>query len=313
VNIVTVTLNAAIDQTIEVSHLVRGKVNRAGKVRSDAGGKGVNVASCLADWGSHGVVTGILGRENAAIFEELFAKKHLDDRFLRMAGPTRTNIKVVDDGETTDINLPGLNVSEADLHAVMEAVKGATSEGGIAVLAGSLPEGCESAHYARYLAELPSRGLKVVLDASGPPLASALAGSVLPFAVKPNRHELAEWAGEPLEDEASLLAAARRLHERGVALVVVSRGAEGALFVSAEGVRSASFSLEPKFVATTVGAGDAMVAGIVAGLCEGADLSTIARISTAFAVAKLGTVGAHLPARAVVLDIASRIDVRSVA
>ena len=105
--IATVTFNPAIDQTITLDRLIPGEVHRARSVRQDAGGKGVNVASCLADWGASVSVFGLLGQDNATLFETLFEQKAIDDRFVRVGGDTRVNMKIVDDTDTTDINMSG--------------------------------------------------------------------------------------------------------------------------------------------------------------------------------------------------------------
>ena len=306
-NIVTLTLNPAIDETVTLDRLVRGAVHRAGSVRHDAGGKGVNVASCLADWGVAATAAGVLGRDNAVIFEVLFAAKGITDRCVRVDGGSRTNIKLVDDGETTDINLPGPVVTPQALAAVDAVLSEIVAPGTLVVAAGSLPPGCPADLYAALVARLAARGARMLLDASGPALAAALAAPVLPFAVKPNRHELAEWRGRALDTLADVVAEARALHAAGVALVVVSMGEAGALFVSAEGALVAR--LPAVRLASTVGAGDAMVAGIAAALAEGAGLERIARLTTAFAVAKLGRIGPHLPERATVDGLAAEVTI----
>ena len=129
--IVTVTLNPAIDQTITVEHLRLGSVQRAQAVQFNAGGKGVNVASCLADWGMPVVAAGILGAANAAPFEALFAAKGIADRFIRAPGETRTNIKIADvvTGTTTDINLPGLTFDDETYDMVLDVLRREVVEG----------------------------------------------------------------------------------------------------------------------------------------------------------------------------------------
>ena len=308
--VVTVTLNPAIDQTVMLDALQLGIVNRAASARIDAGGKGVNVASCLADWGIKAVVTGLLGRSNASVFETLFDAKRIDDRFLRLSGETRTNIKIVDrDGATTDINLPGLKANAGDLNAVSRALGDICSADMLAVLSGSLPSGLPDDAYVELLKVVAGKGARAVLDTSGAPLNAALKASksALPYAIKPNRHELEAWAGRPLKTSADLLTAAQQLRALGVALVVVSQGEDGALFVSGEGALRA---IAPSITTTsTVGAGDAMVAGLTAALLAKADLETTARLATGFAGAKLGLPGPNLPDRRTVdeLAIATRI------
>ncbi|MDQ1231189.1 1-phosphofructokinase [Sphingomonas sp. SORGH_AS_0879] len=305
--IATVTFNPAIDQTITLDRLVPGEVHRARSIRQDAGGKGVNVASCLADWGAPVTTFGLLGEGNAALFEMLFEQKAIQDRFIRIAGDTRVNMKIVDDTDTTDINMSGPVVGEADVAQVTQGVAAFAGEAALIVLSGSLPPGCDPILYAEMVATLTARGARVLLDTSGAPLTQALRADVLPMIVKPNRRELAAWADTSLETMADVVGCAIALHRRGVALVVVSMGGDGALFVSEEGALVAH--LPAGALASTVGAGDAMVAGLAAGIAEGAGLERIARLSTAFAVAKLGRLGPHLPDLATIDALAAQVTI----
>ncbi|KAB1072128.1 1-phosphofructokinase [Methylobacterium planeticum] len=313
--VVTLTLNPAIDQTVTLARLTPGAVHRASAVRNDAGGKGVNVACCLADWGVPVAATGILGQDNAAPFEQLLLQKGIDDRFVWIPGETRTNLKLLDEsrGDTTDVNLPGLAISPGTLDAVRAVLADMTAPGALAVLAGSLPRGVPPEVYAGLGDLLKARGARVVLDASGPALAVALAAApaALPYAIKPNRHELEDWAGHPLATLPEVVTAARALQARGIPLVVVSLGPEGALFVSATEMLHAQ---PPALrVASTVGAGDALVAGLVAGLHAGAPLPDVARLALAFAAGKLTQPGANLPGRDTVRALAETIRIEAVA
>jgi 1-phosphofructokinase len=170
----------------------------------------------------------------------------------------------------------------------------------VVVLAGSVPDGIEDRVYRDLVATLASRGARVVLDTSGMPLRAALAGEVdaLPYCIKPNRAELETLVGHPLPTVEDVGRAARDLVGRGVRLVVVSLGKDGALFADAGHTLQASLPLVSGV--STVGAGDAMVSGIVAALIGGVALEDVARLSTAFAVAKLGQKGPNLPSRGAV-------------
>ncbi|KMO23895.1 1-phosphofructokinase [Methylobacterium indicum] len=310
--ILTLTLNPAIDRTVTLDRLVPGAVHRARAMRDDAGGKGVNVASCLADWGVPITAAGVLGAGNAAVFEALFAAKGIADRCLRVAGETRTNLKLVDPAGTTDVNLPGLALDPASLDAVRAVLRAEAGPDTLAVLAGSLPAGAGTDLYAVLTAELKAGGTRVLLDASGAALAAALAAETLPDIVKPNRHELEEWAGRPLPTLADVVDAAADLVRRGIPLVVVSLGEDGAVFVRGQGAAvKALHALAPVVeVASTVGAGDALVAGLVAGLSADLALADTARLALAFAAGKLTRAGANLPDRAEIKGIARAIEVR---
>jgi 1-phosphofructokinase len=303
--VITVTLNPAIDQTISLARLDVGQVQQAEAVRYDAGGKGINVASCLADWGTKIIACGVLGADNDAAFQALFTAKSIDDRFIRIAGQTRMNIKLAHGGQTTDINLPGLTVQDAPLHECRTQLLEYAAPGRLFVLAGSLPSGVPAAFYHEMIAALAERGARVILDTSNAALFAALQGPVLPFCVKPNRHELEKLTGEALPTIPAVLHAARSLLRRGVGLVVVSLGEQGAIFVGPDAEWHAY--LPVLRCASSVGAGDAMVAGIVAALLEGADLARTARLATAFAAGKLGLTGAHLPAPSVIESLATAV------
>jgi len=292
--VVTVTLNPAIDLTVAVDRLVVGAVQRASAAVSNCGGKGVNVAGCLADWGVRVAITGVLGDANERAFDDFFADKGIVDLAVRAPGATRTNIKIADraSGETTDINLPGLKVSNDAFEAVRATLKGLIVPGRPVALSGSLPESLPDGAWATLAGDLATLGARVVLDTSGEPLAAALRSGHPIHALKPNRAELEALLGRGLPTMADLIAAAQSIVNRGVACVVVSLGADGALFVDRETALVAA--LPAKTVLSTVGAGDAMVAGICAALVEAAPLERVARLAVAFAASKLDRIGPHL-------------------
>lgn len=304
--VITVTLNPAIDQTITLDHLAVGHVQRARSVLLNAGGKGVNVAGCLADWGVPVAATGFLGADNQAPFTAFLAAKGIDDHFLRVPGETRTNIKIADlsAGETTDINLPGLTATGHDWAALTKGLARMVTPGALVVLGGSLPPGLPDHAYADLCALLTAAGARVVLDTSGAPLTAALASAgPKPWCIKPNRAELEDWAGRRLPDPEALLAAAADLLALGLGRVVISLGADGALFVDPG--QAVQVRLPPVQAVSTVGAGDAMVAGLTAAARVNAPLNQAARLAAAFACAKLAQVGPHLPDRAVVNHLAA--------
>lgn len=303
--VLTVTLNPAIDRTVTIANFTAGAVNRVEHMVQNPGGKGVNVAATLADAGHRVAVTGYLGRENCASFEDLFAHKGIGDHFVRIAGQTRVGIKIVDpaQGQTTDINFPGPAPQAADSEALLARLStialraGARANGAAwAVLAGSLPQGVPPTIYGELVALLKARGVRVALDSSGEPLRHALAAA--PQFVKPNIHELEALLGTTLPDSAAVLAAATRLLSQGVELVVISMGREGALFLRGDEVVRA----RPPAVTvqSTVGAGDAMVAGIVASQLRGLSLAETARLATAFSVDAISRIGAGLSAAAAI-------------
>lgn len=311
-NIVTLTLNASIDQTARVPNFTAGEVNRVTWEQSDAGGKGVNVASFLADFGHAIAVTGLLGADNPQLFLRLFSEKGLIDRFVRVPGQTRVNVKVVDEvlDQVTDINFPGVSVDDGAVAAVTGAVSALADEGAtVFVLSGSLPAGVPATIYRDLTAMLKARGCTVVLDTSGEGLAHAIAAG--PDVIKPNILELTELVGHPLDGDAAVVAAARGLRQHGIDLVAVSMGGRGAIFVDGG---AAVHAAPPKVaIKSTVGAGDAMVAGIVHGSLQRLGGEDRARLATAFSLGALGEIGPRLPPRAVIEALKDKVTTREIA
>ncbi|MFO7741783.1 MAG: 1-phosphofructokinase [Anaerolineae bacterium] len=292
--IATVTLNPAVDQTVKVDNFEPNTVNRGQSMQFDPGGKGVNVASFLADAGHRVAVTGFLGEENTHIFERLFARKGMADHFVRIPGRTRTGVKIVDPArqQTTDINMPGQAPPDQGVEALFETVDALSERCEWFVLTGSLPPGVPTDLYGRLIRRLKSREKRTVLDTSRDGLRDGVLGG--PTILKPNREELQQIVGQTLADHAAMERAARALREEhGIEIVVVSLGAEGALFIDGD---TSLLAVPPAVtVESTVGAGDAMVAGLVAGQTEGLSLTECARLSTAFSVGAITHIGASLP------------------
>ena len=297
-SIVTVTLNPAIDRTLTIDGFAVGKVNRVIAEQSHAAGKGVNVATMLADLapseGERVVVTGFLGADNARPFEELFASCRMNDQFIRVHGSTRVGIKIVDHGQTTDINFPGRAPTAGETETLLSRIDSLAGPNRWFVLCGSVPAGMDLDIYAQLIDRIHAVGGKILLDTSGAPLGPALARS--PDVVKPNIAELSEWIGHPLSSAEEVATAARqRLIERGVKIAVVSMGADGAVFIDQD---RALLAIPPNVqVRSTVGAGDVMVAGIVFGQSKGWSLERTAVLASSlgtYAVTRIG-VGLESP------------------
>jgi 1-phosphofructokinase len=306
--ITTVTLNPAIDQTVSIPDFAPGKVNRVVRSQSDPGGKGVNVAAFLSDYGLPVIVTGFLGEENRYIFERMFLEKGIDDRFVRIAGSTRVGIKIVDDlqQQTTDINFPGQAPTVQDVDTLFDIIQTLSGECGWFVLSGSIPAGMPASIYRELVERIQATGKQVALDTSGEGLQLAL--SAAPDLVKPNIDELEQLVGRQLPTRQAVVQAARSLIARGIKTVVVSMGSEGAIFVNA---REVVLALPPQVtVKSTVGAGDAMVAGTLAALAQGKSLAECSRLATAFAVMAISQIGSGLPSIEALEEITQQVDVQ---
>lgn len=295
-DIVTITLNPAIDQTVFLDQLTVGKVNRATRHRRQAGGKGVNVSSMLGGFGLASTATGFLGKDNTRIFTDLFKSKNIRDEFVRIPGETRTGIKIVDEAtrETTDVNFPGLVPTLPELQQFEKKLRKLVKPGRWFVVAGSLPVGIGPDFFEEILALLKRGGAKIAADTSGDALKIAIeSGADL---VKPNEHELAEFLGHDLPDFASRVDAAQRLQREKVPHVILSLGSEGALFISPE--KALMASAPPVKVVSTVGAGDSVLAGYLAGLITSRTATDRAKLATVFAWCALEDVRRQLPTAA---------------
>ncbi len=292
-SIVTVTMNPALDQTISVDDFHLGTVNRGQAMQVDPGGKGVNVASFLADAGYGVTVTGFLGEDNPELFERLCDQKGMADAFVRIPGRTRTGIKIVDQAQrqTTDINMPGTTPPHNAVITLRATLDALASRCDWFILSGSLPPGLPPDIYATLITRLNALGKHAVLDTSGRALCEGISAG--PTIVKPNVDELQQLVKRSLETPSEIERAGRQLLDHGISLVVVSMGARGAIFINAH----ASLLATPPRVSdvSSVGAGDAMVAGLVVGQIRGLDMAGCARLATAFSVGAVTRIGAHLP------------------
>jgi len=309
-SVATITLNPAIDKSVAIPNFTEGEVNRVIWEQSDPGGKGVNVASFLADLGFCTSVTGFIGVDNASIFEKLFHQKNMADHFVRIPGRTRVNVKIIDEVKKaiTDINYPGQSPTEQDLMDLKKKIHNLVFDHDWFVLSGSLPNGISTEFYGAVLKYLKNAGKYVVLDTSGDALRDAIVEG--PYVIKPNIAELEELLGKNLTTEQEVLSAAKSLVSDGIEYVIVSMGKEGAMFVS--GAETVVAVPPPIAVKSTVGAGDAMVAGFIAAKIKGFSLEDCARLSTATAMGALTQLGPKLAETKVLESYMQQINVRKI-
>jgi 1-phosphofructokinase len=305
--ILTLTLNPALDLTVELPRLDAGQVNRSDEMHTHAAGKGVNVAQVLADLGHQLTVSGFLGEDNLQTFETLFAKRGFVDAFIRVPGETRSNIKVAEqDGRITDINGPGPVVDAAAQQALLDRLVQIAPGHDAVVVAGSLPRGVTAQWLRELIERLNQLGLKVALDSSGEALREALKAS--PWLIKPNTEELADALGCEVVSHTAEAQAAARLHAQGIEHVVISHGADGVNWFS---VGSALHAAPPKVsVASTVGAGDSLLAGMLHGLLSADTPEQTLRTATAIAAMAVTQIGFGIHDRAQLAQLEQGVRVR---
>lgn len=287
--ITTICLNPALDRTVTVDSLVPGQVNRIRTSRTDVGGKGVNVAVVCRRLGLDARVIGCAGVDGYA---KLRAKAQTEDTgcdFHTVEGAIRVNTKVVslDGSGVTELNEPGPELSAEDLDVFFDMAVEAAADSDYVVLTGSLPPGCPAYTYRELI-----RLLKVpcILDVSGEAL--RLGVEAKPFLIKPNHHELAATVGRKLSSLSDIRRAAQQFVDQGVQHVIVSLGKDGALYVGTKG----SF-LAPEIpveVHSTVGAGDALVGGVLYGLSRYGSMREALRAGAAAGTASVMTEGTQL-------------------
>jgi 1-phosphofructokinase len=260
--IVTLTLNPSLDRTIEIPELVRGAMVRAGETRLDPGGKGVNVARALS---AHKLPTCAVvpcGGPEGRQLTELLEEEGIDVCAVPVTGHTRSNVSLVEpDGSVTKINEPGGELTPDDLERIMKAVLDTAATADWVVASGSLPPGVPDRFYYALGRRLTERGIRFAVDTSGPALSAALGAR--PALVKPNREELAEFAGFPIDSIADVVRATTAMREAGADTVLASLGADGAVLAEEQGAQHGESPVDRG--RSTVGAGDAMLAGYLAG------------------------------------------------
>lgn len=301
--VLTVTLNPALDLTVQLPALRLGEVNRSDNLQVHAAGKGLNVAQVLADLGHQLTVTGFLGEANAQPFEQLFAARGFADEFVRVAGETRSNIKLAEaDGRITDINGPGLEVGAAQRDELLARLERLVPGHELVVVAGSLPRGVEVPWFVELLQRLARLGARVALDTSGAALREGLALS--PWLIKPNEEELAQARDLDPADAQALADEARRLNAR-IEHVVMSQGAAGVSWFSPA---AAWHAQPPKVrVVSTVGAGDSLLAGMLHGLLAGWPAERTLAHATAIAAQAVGQVGFGITDRAQLAELEAAV------
>lgn len=288
--ITTVCMNPSFDKTASVKELSVGEVNRLRDMRVDVGGKGINVAVVLKRLNVPVRCVGCLGDTNSEGFLRMLQKDEIPFDYLSIPGEVRTNLKLVDESAKiiTEFNEPGVSLDEAQLASFVELLKDHASGSTHVVLSGRLPVGCAKNTYQRCMQAL--RDQNCVLDAAGEALLYGIKEK--PYLIKPNLPEIEAIMKKKLRTLRSLRDAALFMIDYGAQNVVISMGKYGAMFVNEQTTLFApALMVEAR---STVGAGDAMIGGIMAGLSEGAPLTDAFRWGVAAGAASVMTDGTQL-------------------
>jgi len=289
--ITTICLNPCFDKTVELDSLTLGGLNRVRNIRVDPGGKGINVAMDAQRLGLDVQCIGVMGEDGSAELSGMLDREGLRHRFLTVPGRVRTNLKVIQKGEkgTTELNETGTEIDSAHLKSFFELASEETRDSDIVVINGSLPPMSPKGTYRDLMLSL--EGKKCILDTEGPELELA-AKNAHPFLIKPNLHEMEVTLGLELRTMRSIRDAALLFLQLGVEHTVISMGSMGAMYVDHEKTLFApALRIDAK---CTVGAGDAMLAGMLLGYEKEGDMSRAFRYGVAAGAASVMTEGTQL-------------------
>jgi 1-phosphofructokinase len=312
--ILTVTPNPSVDVTLDIPALVRGAVHRITGQHQEPSGKGVNVTRALTRNGVTSVAVLPVGGAEGAELERLLRAEQITYVAVPVAGSVRRNISLTEaDGTATKVNAPGPMLHTDETEALLAAAAAAATGKEWVLGSGSLPPGAPVDFYTRLGEVVRASGARFALDSSGPALLAGLPAA--PDVIKPNVEELAEAVGHAVTTIGDAVQAARELINVGARSVVVSLGADGALLVDDVGVLHGEAPVpDPK---STVGAGDALLAGFLAGSVHApGDRALSLREAVAWGSAAVRVAGSHVPVitdadrAAVVLDAGPNLDRR---
>lgn len=305
--ILTITLNPAIDATIELEQLRIGEVNRQQNIQYHAAGKGLNVAQVLHDLGHELIVSGFLGTKNQTLFKQHFQTMQFDDQFIYIEGETRQNIKIAEQsGRMTDINGQGFQVSTEDKQALFKRIQQCSDSVDYVVIAGSLPLGFGVDDLKQLIQILHLQNKPVAVDTSGKALTAAIAMN--PWMIKPNTDELQESFGvlaESLDDQQQLFKSLNSQIEH----IVISMGEHGVHWLH----QNKAYAAHPPqvHVKSTVGAGDSLLAGMIHGLACQLPTDDILATATAIASHAVTQVGFRVPTPELLADLKQHTTIKT--
>jgi len=266
--IYTVTMNPAVDYTVKIPELVLGKVNRTEKEAYFFGGKGVNVSIVLHNLGIKSIALGFVAGFTGQFVRQGIYSLGIKNEFIEIpSGMTRINVKIKSDKET-DINSIGPAIPQDSVELLFKKME-KLKDGDYLVLAGAVPKNLDAEIYSDIIRHIKARNIHVIVDAVKEYLLNTLKHN--PFLVKPNRTELGQLFDREIHTEADIVFYAKKLQEMGARNVLVSIGDKGAVLVT-ENSKVICHDAPKGEVKNTVGAGDSLTAGFIAGYMQKKDL-----------------------------------------
>lgn len=266
--IYTVTLNPSIDYVIKVDKLTTGNINRVNEEHVYPGGKGINVTRILKSLDNDNIALGFVSGFTGDYIINSLQELNLKSDFIKVKeGFTRINVKVKSE-EETEINGQGPKISEEELNQFYKVIDKLV-DGDILILSGSIPSCLDERLYESIMKKVEDRDIKVIVDATKNLLLNVL--KYKPFLIKPNHHELGDLFNVKLNGNDEIIEYAKKLKEMGARNVLISMAGDGAILIKENGEVITSNVPKGK-VKNSVGAGDSMVAGFIAGYLEANDI-----------------------------------------
>ncbi len=306
--IITLSLNPAVDKTIEIKDFKVNGVNRVASARLDAGGKGINVSRMIGRLGGRSTAIGILAGASGGFIKKQLDALDIENDFLFIEGETRTNIKIVDsvNGMNTDINEMGPDIAAADLEEVLNRTLQAAGEDSILVLAGSVPGNVSKTVYQQLITAAGKKGVKTILDADGELFRLGIEAG--PYMIKPNIHELSALFKREITSVDEAVELARGIFVYGIKIIVISLGGEGAILMTEDQtIMAEGLAVE---VISTVGAGDAMVAALAFSLEKKHSLEEALMLASAASAASVMTPGTSPGELEVIEELKKRVKLK---
>ena len=286
--IYTITLNPALDYIIKLKELVPNEINTSESEYILPGGKGINVSIILKRLEVESVALGFISSFTGKEIQKLVEKEKIQTDFINLEeGHSRINVKILEDEKETAINSKGPLVDNKSIEKLYQKLSN-LKENDILVLSGSIPKGIKEDIYEEICEKIKDKNVKIVVDSTKNLLLNALKYD--PFLIKPNHHELGEIFNVQIVNQDLAIEYAKKLQQKGAQNVLVSMGEKGSILLDENGKSYKKAAISNKNVINTVGAGDSMVAGFLAGYLKYKNYEDALKLGIASASATVNNV-----------------------
>lgn len=286
--IYTLTLNPALDYTIKLENLYLGKINITKETEILPGGKGINVSTVLKNLEIESIAIGFISGFTGKEIERKLNENNIKTEFIGLENQnSRINIKIIEKTKETAINTKGPNILKEDIEKLYKKIE-KIEDGDFLVLSGSIPNGIDQDIYEKICEKLKNKNIKIIVDSTNDLLLKTL--KFKPFLIKPNKPELEEIFKTKIKNKKEAIKYAQILQEKGAKNIIVSMGEEGAVFIDENKNKYNIDALKPKKIVNTVGAGDSMIAGFLAGFLKYKNYEKALKLGISSATATVSTI-----------------------